>query len=469
MRLFFLRVALPIVLATTGLAVAGCVFFASIDQRAGVPTALDFTDTSGTGRFEPINLGSGYVTQVKHPDRYLGYDYITSQIVPITEMGPTKATALPEWPGRYVFQRLFSDDATGEVRSEQRFVAVHPTAQLFDIRGAWVWLPQHAPLNVDALSGLLDRLRQDGFNWVQYNPWATFDGGKPTRAFLCDAQGQLLSPGCFPYPTFSELRQATELARAKGFHVAWHMSFGSFDPAGFAGRYELWSIDPPDLQSFFSSYADVIVSYAALAQESGVELFSLSEFSAPLRAVARAPYEDLVRRVRSVYHGSLTAAEFTSPGMIPPEWEKEYPVTDLLDYVGMWWGFNAGQGGPPGPTGWTNGDCNPSVETMENNMFAETSKYVVPYAKRYGKPIVVMTLPYLDHDCFNWKMSQDPGDYSTGRDEQEGVDVVEASLRVVSRQGMTGFFIGTYYLWEYEGDSWHGPLADALRIWFSPQ
>ena len=91
-------------------------------------------------------------------------------------------------------------------------------------------------------------------------------------------------------------------------------------------RAEIW---PDDWAGWWADYRQYILSYAAIAERNGVELFCVGAEFTRLTAERPEAWRALIREVREVYSGQLTYAG---------NWYAEYEAIsfwDALDYIGV--------------------------------------------------------------------------------------------------------------------------------------
>jgi hypothetical protein len=89
------------------------------------------------------------------------------------------------------------------------------------------------------------------------------------------------------------------------------------------------SIEPSDIEGWFNSYSSILMKYAALAEESGVEALSVGAELQSLEPYA-SYWASLIDSVRESYSGAITYSfNWNSPSQTLLE------LTSLLDFIGI--------------------------------------------------------------------------------------------------------------------------------------
>lgn len=150
-----------------------------------------------------------------------------------------------------------------------------------------------------------------GANWVQFTPTWSQQGRNSSAVF--PTQRTVSDPG---------LRRAITLAHGLGLNVFLKPHIDLADPL----RDSRNTINPDDRAAWFTSYTAFITHYAAIAQESGVEQFSVG---AELSSISddRAAWLQVIGAVRDRYDGTLTYAAGR-------DWDR-VPFWDALDLIGI--------------------------------------------------------------------------------------------------------------------------------------
>lgn len=199
-------------------------------------------------------------------------------------------------------------------------------------------------------------------NWVAIIPYGFSRGDDPNVSFNKDRQwwGE----------REEGIAALVEMARSRGLQVmmkphVWtgRTWIGEFHP-GSEPNWELWE----------NSYRNYILTFAALSDRLGVEMFCIgTEYK---QAVASRPafWLDLIERVRAVYDGPLTYAA---------NWDnyQNIPFWDRLDYIGIDAYFPlVHQPDPP--------------QHVLRAAWIPLKKDIRDFSNRYGKPVLFTEYGY---------------------------------------------------------------------------
>jgi len=127
-------------------------------------------------------------------------------------------------------------------------------------------------------------------------------------------------------PSKERIRLFIRESHKRGFTVMLRplLNEGSLVPDG------KWrgSIQPQDIEAWFSSYGNIVLRYAKLAEEEGVEIFDIGTELTSLEGETNQ-WLKLIGAVRSVYHGQLTYSLNW--------WRLSYNVDvwDKLDFISV--------------------------------------------------------------------------------------------------------------------------------------
>ncbi|MDQ8732691.1 carbohydrate-binding domain-containing protein [Bradyrhizobium sp. LHD-71] len=210
------------------------------------------------------------------------------------------------------------------------------------------------------------------------------------------------------------------------------------------------SLSPADLDTFFESYKAKIVEFAQLAQQMGVEQFSIgNELSALSVEENRGYWLDIIAAVRDVYDGTITYAAATDEANHVSFW-------DAVDQIGV----NAY---PPLTT-----ELDPTVQEMvdawynvsADDYWAAVMDHKSPVdffhslSLEHGKPLLFTETGYRSLDGTNIR----PGGWNvtSTQDLGEQRDAYEAFFKVWSGEG--SWFRGAH-LWEWDPDNTYKPTG----------
>jgi hypothetical protein len=164
-----------------------------------------------------------------------------------------------------------------------------------------------------------------------------------------------------------------------------------------------WSPSHPayaaNLATFWSTYSDVAVKYATLAQQSGVELFSLGTETEGLFRTRTGPrysnqflpqLQAMVAKVRQVYHGLVTYDQVSDVEQVASAYQEQATLfSDLgLDVVGISAYFRLASSPPAAPM---------SVADLQSSWHSIFQTQLRPLqARNPGKPILFLEFGYTD-------------------------------------------------------------------------
>jgi len=340
-------------------------------------------------------------------------------------------------------------------------------------------------------------------NWIQINVAITVDDSMDStvrRATSADG-----------IPTFNDqdLTQFVRQMRHLGFKICLTMAIENLGDSPGGKQVERWWLGAPQahiyssdlyaeywpwnpshpqhaefVEEFYESYGDLAVHFAQLAQDEGVEMFSLgtetdslfrTQIDLPEWSTAhREHLERLVSRVRAVYDGLLTYEMLN--GSLSKDWmpgiEQLYGDLDL-DVIGISAYFSA-LGEPLGrvPT------LSELVQGWEN-VFAE---YLEPLAELYpDKPIVFLEFGAMDlpgsayaplegSGTFVSRSTLDANRNGIADGEEEQALILDALFEVVAEEPriLDGFFTGQPFGSLYEYRNWYEGCRPSYKTWGRP-
>lgn len=182
----------------------------------------------------------------------------------------------------------------------------------------------------------------------------------------------------------ASVAHAIATAKAQGLQVMLkpHVDTLAHDFRGF--------IKPDDPGAWFGAYTDLMVGYARMAQERGVELLSIGSEYQTLTQPVYAPYWNaLIDAVRGVYGGKLTYAAYLGEASSVPFWGR-------LDYVGA--NIYVGLATQSNPSvddlvaAWSRPPPDPQHAGQTGGMIP--AEYLAYIAKAAGKPVLITEIGY---------------------------------------------------------------------------
>jgi hypothetical protein len=389
-------------------------------------------------------------------DRYKGTGYVTSQ--PLSELSYKDGVLhiLANTPGNYRLIVTVSDK-DGEISAKYDLPVFWPTgANPWPIRGVAIdfWGPYNwHSNNLGSIPALIDEAVYIGANYIQFAPnWHTPSVYSSEIGPCYDLP--ISDRPCITVPDH-RLRQWISNAHSQGLDVLLkpHLTVGAFEQdVGYDG--DMWQIRPTDPEAWFESYAGFILHYAQIAEDEGVEMFSVgNELTGTQLRINK--WREIIEQVREVYTGSLTYSDV----LLWQTWTGQAWFWDDLDYIGI-----------PYYTNGSSGNNYPTIDEMTGHIQSVLRTNLQRAMNSFPNPMIAteMGRPNFDgtnHDPWNW-------DGKTV-DNQEVVDYMEAAfttqLDLLPR--FKGCFIwvlkpreNVYALdWDFRGK----PLEKALIFWFS--
>lgn len=232
--------------------------------------------------------------------------------------------------------------------------------------------------------------------------------------------------GCHP----AYLRPVVGFLKAAGLEV-------SIKPA-VQPKDDTWSakLSPEDPKLWFSEYKEILLDYARLAEEVGVDVLYLSNELASMTANPdfKAYWLDIIAAVRHVFSGSLSinaiintvgGAQNARRNIAQSE-VMNIPFADELDFIGVSFCL---------PLTIKN---DPTVAELvqawtRNREGVNLVAALQEIAQRYEKPVMISEIAYRSADGNN-KAPWEGGEV----DNQEQADLFEALLRVLTSEGAKG-------------------------------
>ncbi len=125
-------------------------------------------------------------------------------------------------------------------------------------------------------------------------------------------------------PTYRKLRIAIRLAHKHGLAVTLRPLL---DEENLAPEHWRGNIQPENPEQWFSSYTELMVSYAKLAEDTDVEVFSVGAEFTSLQGETAA-WRNLIGRIRDVFSGEVTYSA---------NWDayREVQFWNSVDFIGI--------------------------------------------------------------------------------------------------------------------------------------
>lgn len=198
-------------------------------------------------------------------------------------------------------------------------------------------------------------------------------------------------------------------------------------------------------QDWFASYRQIIVYYATLAQDAGVDMFSIG-YELNNTSQREADWRRIAQEVRQVYKGPITYQSAVDANPLLSE-ELQIKWWDAVDYIGVDGYYPLTQSN------------NPTVEELKS---AWVNKGYLSrlegLSQKFQKPIVIMEIGYASSDGINtWpvqylRAAQQPLDL------QEQADCYQAAFEVLwGKPWLKGIF---WWQWMANPVIWPGGPTD---------
>ena len=254
-------------------------------------------------------------------------------------------------------------------------------------------------------------------------------------------------------PTDAALRHMIDLAHSLGMRVSLYPGILlSQDPTHYWTQIGTAFTTEEQWQTWFTSYRQIIVQYATLAQDAGVDMFFIGqELSSTTHK--EDDWRRIAQEVRQVYKGPIIYEALNSHGagwaetpFGSPPFGEEQRITwwDALDYIGVMAYY---------PLTDKN---NPTVEELKSAWVERGWLALLEnLSNKYQKPIIFSEIGYESKDGANKQPLSDQIDLPL--DLQEQVDCYQAVLEVfLSKPWMKGIFWWQWFanpLWPPIGPS----------------
>ncbi len=348
---------------------------------------------------QSITLPQGDWVQLFMPDKYAGSEYVSGNNVELINN-----TFTPVWPGVYKFKS-----------GDQVIRVIVSPKQSFIIRGVSFGYWHYTKDKARYVPEVLDRLRSEGVNLVMFAPTWYMPNYSSNNMVMCPLE-VIDYDKCRGVINDDTLVWMIREAHKRGLAVSIKPHLKVFDENGMPG----WpgNSTPTNWSEWFNNWGGVVLHYAELAEQEGVEHLAVgSETAVSLNHTSE--WVELISKVRSVYHGNLTYHGFIVSNNSSFEWA--YPSLkaefwDKLDYIGVNYWARA-----------TN-KRHPSVDEMEEGINWWLNNTVIPLAHKYGKPVVITEFGTTSYDGSNIDFYNSNGVLDNG----EQAEFYEAGFRAFS-------------------------------------
>jgi hypothetical protein len=385
-------------------------------------------------------------------DKYAGNEYVTSQTLTELSVDGETITALANTPGNYRIKVTATDGTNETVQILDIPVYWAPGENPFEIRGVAI-VSHGPPIWVDLNYGtkLIDILNEMGANYVQFAIWLYTENTHSNEVLKCN---QVDPDHCVTVPD-SKLRKWVQHAHSLGMGVLLkpQIVVGPFNFDTGWHEEDSWQIKPSNLDEWFESYTTLMLGYASLAQEEGVEIFCIGNELTGIQ-LKNAKWREFIGHVRDVYDGELTYSDV----LLWQTWSGMSTFWDDLDYIGVPYYFNGSLN-----------NSYPTIEEMVANIKRVQKTNLQSAMNKFEEPLLATEMGRPNFDTTNY----DPWNFKLIVDNQEIIDWTEAAfltqLDLIPR--FKGVFIWDMNLkavcCDVDWDFREKPLFEALKFWYS--
>lgn len=265
---------------------------------------------------------------------------------------------------------------------------------------------------IEPIKRTFDEIKKVGGNWVNLVPvWFVvpdYKGNELKPIYSEEFQGM----SGWVYATIKDQDLITLINEAHSrdlkVYLCPHVAPENWGP-GVKGKGDL---EPSNPDLFFDSYKNFVNHYADIAQQTGVEMFSIGNELDTLtqedlvqnsQIDKTARWRDIIKSVREHYKGTLTySVSAMDEVRVGPELIKFW---DALDVIGWEWYV---------PIATTEHEA---ISSMKANAERIIQNHIKPLYDKYGKPIVITEI--------GWEAYAGAGAHTYGVGSSEGGDRIE--------------------------------------------
>lgn len=168
----------------------------------------------------------------------------------------------------------------------------------------------------------LEILKTNNFEWITLVPYISQEEyDQPTIRVNFQRNDSI--------PHFRNLRRIKKLADQYQFKIMLKPHIWLSNTSGGVWRSNIEMKSEEDWKKWFTSYENLMLAYARMAEELGIELFCIgTELKTPVMQKPER-WRLLIRKVRSVYSGKLTYGANWDASL------EDFPFWDELDFIGV--------------------------------------------------------------------------------------------------------------------------------------
>jgi hypothetical protein len=302
---------------------------------------------------------------------------------------------------------------------------------------------------IEPIKQSYDEIKKLGGNWVNLVPvWfikPDYRGNELKPIYASEFKGT----SGWIHATISDNDLVTLIkeahARSLKVYLAPHVAPENWGP-GVKGKGEL---EPTDPNKFFASYKNFIGHYARIAEQNGVEMFSVGNELDTLtqedlrqnQSIGKtARWRDVIASVRNQYKGKLTySVSCIEERRCGPAIIKFW---DDLDVIGWEWYTPIAK------------EAHEPITSMKQNASRIIANLMKPLSEKYNKPIVLTEI--------GWEAYPDAGAHTYGVGPAKGGDRIEQAscYEAVFQAIENEDFIKGMHIW-----TWQAYLEGAEYPW----
>jgi len=438
-----------------------------LKARVGDPITLDASGSVDTdGNVVSCSWVQAFPTK-------LGTDYVSDQAVILAGADSAAASFTPAWPGNYRFTLTVVDDV-GACAYATVNVEVSPTTSILGSVGG-------VAIGEYYSRGYQDRYYGELVQWlVGHNVGAVRITPQIWMQTVHSTHVELLASDESDMPNGSTIDDSYLRAQIQSIHAAGMAVILVPLVEVYAWCCSRWDIAPTNWTLWFKSYGEVILHYASIAAELGVEYFCVGSELAPTETHT-SEWRELIRTVRAACPNA--AITYESDTVYNDAYYTQVQFWDDLDFIGV----SAYIPGSGDANTWGSGRMNPTSAEMEANITAWYARTVARVAKQFGKPVLFLEAGCEAYDGSN----QAPWMYVSALmqntllsreqftfDFRERIDYYEALGRFVSK---TPEIVGVFFWSRVFMDPWNfqqyfvmyeslevrdPPISEFIRLWY---
>ncbi len=391
----------------------------------------------------------------------IGLEYMTSNIITLSDSTSPTPSFTPQWPGNYRFKLTVTDD-NGFSNADDIDVQVYWNENPISFTGINSFAYYTPGFITTYVADLVEEIADyDKAEWIEFAPYWWMENINsndlhPLGEWYDGAPG-------FTIPD-STLVELINVFHSKGLKVFLRPTLEFYSWIDWRGV-----LQPNDWETWFASYSNFIAHYAQIAEQTGVELFSVGN-----ELKNAEPFTDnwksIIQTVRSIYSAELT---YCDAGLSYYYGNSNVKFWAELDYIGVDFYHSitgAGQFWDTGYPPMIDPPFSTYIQSLENCF----NNIILPVQKEYNKPILITESGCRNIDGENMDVGFWQG---TNIDNREQAEYYEALLQTISNKDwVSGFFLFVYDLkldinivkedWPISFNPRYRPARDVIKYWY---